>query len=299
MITMDRELPGFIANRLQEALWREALHMVANGEASVEDIDASITEGPGLRWAFMGPCLTFALAGGEGGMAHMLDHFGPSLKSPWTRLEAPELDRELRDAMVDGCDGRRGRPYVRGSGRRTRPGRHRRPPRHGPAGERPPMTAHPPGGLPVFHQTVQDDWIDYNGHLSEAYYVLIFGFATDALMDAAGLDAAYRDRTGCSLYTVEAHVRYLHEVPAAANSPSAPPCWASTARNCASSTRCSSPRALRPAHRWPPRNCSPCMSTSRPGARHPCPTRAARTSRACSLRRPRGRARASARCSHR
>ncbi|MFJ4528895.1 3-hydroxyacyl-CoA dehydrogenase NAD-binding domain-containing protein [Streptomyces nigrescens] len=103
VITMTRELPGFIANRLQEALWREALHMVANGEASVEDIDASITEGPGLRWAFMGPCLTFALAGGEGGMAHMLDHFGPSLKSPWTRLEAPELDRELRDAMVDGC----------------------------------------------------------------------------------------------------------------------------------------------------------------------------------------------------
>ncbi|MFI9352468.1 3-hydroxyacyl-CoA dehydrogenase NAD-binding domain-containing protein [Streptomyces lydicus] len=103
VITMGRELPGFIANRLQEALWREALHMVANGEASVEDIDASITEGPGLRWAFMGPCLTFALAGGEGGMAHMLDHFGPSLKSPWTRLEAPELDRALRDAMVDGC----------------------------------------------------------------------------------------------------------------------------------------------------------------------------------------------------
>ncbi|KEF08229.1 hypothetical protein DF18_37315, partial [Streptomyces rimosus] len=94
----------FIANRLQEALWREALHMVANGEATVEDIDASITEGPGLRWAFMGPILTFALAGGEGGMAHMLDHFGPSLKSPWTRLEAPELDRALRDAMVDGCE---------------------------------------------------------------------------------------------------------------------------------------------------------------------------------------------------
>ncbi|QIK05559.1 L-carnitine dehydrogenase [Streptomyces sp. ID38640] len=113
VITMDRELPGFIANRLQEALWREALHMVANGEASVEDIDASITEGPGLRWAFMGPCLTFALAGGEGGMAHMLDHFGPSLKSPWTRLEAPELDRELRDAMVDGCrEAAGGRTYA-------------------------------------------------------------------------------------------------------------------------------------------------------------------------------------------
>lgn len=104
VITMRRELPGFIANRLQEALWREALHMVANGEATVKEIDDSITEGPGLRWAFMGPCLTFALAGGEGGMGHMLDHFGPSLKSPWTRLEAPELDTSLRDAMVDGCE---------------------------------------------------------------------------------------------------------------------------------------------------------------------------------------------------
>ncbi|MFF2227931.1 3-hydroxyacyl-CoA dehydrogenase NAD-binding domain-containing protein [Streptomyces globisporus] len=104
VITMDREVPGFIANRLQEALWREALHMVANGEATVAEIDASITEGPGLRWAVMGPMLTFALAGGEGGMAHMLDHFGPSLKSPWTRLEAPELDRALYEAVVAGCD---------------------------------------------------------------------------------------------------------------------------------------------------------------------------------------------------
>lgn len=104
VITMDREVPGFIANRLQEALWREALHMVANGEATVREIDRSITEGPGLRWAFMGPMLTFALAGGEGGMAHMLDHFGPSLKSPWTRLDAPELDRALYDAVVAGCD---------------------------------------------------------------------------------------------------------------------------------------------------------------------------------------------------
>jgi acyl-CoA thioesterase FadM len=67
--------------------------------------------------------------------------------------------------------------------------------------------------LPLFRQTVRDEWIDYNGHLSEAYYVLVFGFATDALMDATGLDAAYREDTGCSLYTVEAHVRYLDEVP--------------------------------------------------------------------------------------
>jgi len=104
VITMDNELPGFIANRLQEALWREALHMVANGEATVEQIDTAITDGPGLRWPAQGPMLTFHLAGGEGGMAHMLDHFGPSLKSPWTRLEAPELTQKLRDTVVDGCD---------------------------------------------------------------------------------------------------------------------------------------------------------------------------------------------------
>ena len=104
VITMDREVPGFIANRLQEALWREALHMVAAGEATVEQIDLSITDGPGLRWPIHGPMLTFHLAGGQGGMAHMLDHFGPSLLSPWTRLKAAELTPELRDAVVDGCE---------------------------------------------------------------------------------------------------------------------------------------------------------------------------------------------------
>lgn len=65
----------------------------------------------------------------------------------------------------------------------------------------------------TYRQVVQPEWIDYNGHLSEAYYVLVFGFATDSLMDDVGLDEAYRERTACSLYTVEAHVRYLHEVP--------------------------------------------------------------------------------------
>ncbi len=103
VITMDHEVPGFVANRLQEALWREALHMVAAGEATVEQIDLSITDGPGLRWPIHGPMLTFHLAGGQGGMAHMLDHFGPSLLSPWTRLQAAELTPELRDAVVDGC----------------------------------------------------------------------------------------------------------------------------------------------------------------------------------------------------
>ncbi len=78
--------------------------MVASGEATPEQIDTAITDGPGLRWPVQGPCLTFHLAGGEGGMAHMLDHFGPSLKEPWTRLDAPELTQRLRDDMVAGCE---------------------------------------------------------------------------------------------------------------------------------------------------------------------------------------------------
>ena len=103
VLRLEKEIDGFIADRLQEAMWREALHMVANGEATVEQLDLSITAGPGLRWALMGPMLTFHLAGGEGGMAHMLDHFGPSLQSPWTRLKAPKLTESLRNAVVDGC----------------------------------------------------------------------------------------------------------------------------------------------------------------------------------------------------
>ena len=108
VLRMERELPGFVGNRLQDAIWREALHMVANGEATVQQLDDAITYGPGLRWAIMGPCLTFHLAGGEGGMAHMLDHFGPALKEPWTRLKAPRLTRKLRDRMVDGCESEAG-----------------------------------------------------------------------------------------------------------------------------------------------------------------------------------------------
>jgi carnitine 3-dehydrogenase len=103
-LIMKKEVPGFIATRLQEAIWREALHMVANGEATVEQIDQAVVNGPGPRWALMGPCEIFHVGGGEGGMAYCLDQFGPALKLPWTRLIAPELTPELRDLMVNGCD---------------------------------------------------------------------------------------------------------------------------------------------------------------------------------------------------
>lgn len=104
VLRLDTEVDGFVSDRLQEAMWREALHMVANGEATVGQLDLAVTAGPGLRWSLMGPMLTFHLAGGDGGMAHMLDHFGPSLESPWSRLAAPEMTQELRDAVVEGCE---------------------------------------------------------------------------------------------------------------------------------------------------------------------------------------------------
>lgn len=103
-LVMAKEIPGFVATRLQEALWREALHMVANGEATPEQIDVALMNGPAPRMAFQGQCMAFHVACGAGGMATNLDQFGPALKLPWTRLEAPELTQELRDRMVDGCN---------------------------------------------------------------------------------------------------------------------------------------------------------------------------------------------------
>ena len=89
-----KEVPGFLSDRLQEALWRELLHLVNDGVATPAELDAAIAYGPGLRWAFWGTALIFHLAGGEGGMRHMLQHFDPSL-FPWTRLEAPAMSEAL------------------------------------------------------------------------------------------------------------------------------------------------------------------------------------------------------------
>ena len=87
---------------LQEAIWREILHMVNDGVATTGELDESIIYGPGLRWAAMGTNMIYHLAGGESGMRHMLAQFGPALKWPWTKLEAPELTVSLIDKMVEG-----------------------------------------------------------------------------------------------------------------------------------------------------------------------------------------------------
>ncbi len=109
-LRVRKEIEGFLSDRLQEALWRELLHLVNDGVATTGELDTAIVYGPGLRWAFMGTCLSFHLAGGDAGMDDFLKQFGPTLKLPWTRLPAPELSDELISRMAEGtrrqADGR-------------------------------------------------------------------------------------------------------------------------------------------------------------------------------------------------
>tara|TARA_B100001027_G_scaffold192059_1_gene146694 strand:+ start:709 stop:1653 length:945 start_codon:yes stop_codon:yes gene_type:complete len=101
-IILKKELPGYLSDRLQEALWREALHIINEGYASTKDLDRAIEDGPGLRYSLMGTFLTFHLAGGKAGMKHMLKQFGPALKLPWTKLKAPKLSKKLKKRLILG-----------------------------------------------------------------------------------------------------------------------------------------------------------------------------------------------------
>jgi len=101
-IRLNKEVPGHLANRLQAALWREAVHAVASGLASVEDVDTAIAEGPGLRWAIMGPHMIFNLAGGDGGIKHFIDHIGPAMEDWWRDLGTPQLGGAVDAALIDG-----------------------------------------------------------------------------------------------------------------------------------------------------------------------------------------------------
>ena len=101
-ILLKKELPGYLSDRLQEALWREGLHIINEGYATTENLDRSIEDGPGLRYSLMGTFLTFHLAGGKAGMKHMLEQFGPALKLPWTKLKAPKLTKKLSNRIISG-----------------------------------------------------------------------------------------------------------------------------------------------------------------------------------------------------
>ncbi|MBT5213560.1 MAG: L-carnitine dehydrogenase [Pelagibacteraceae bacterium] len=101
-LVLKKELPGYLSDRLQESMWRESLHIINEGYASTQDLDDAIIYGPGLRWSLMGTFLTFHLAGGEMGMKHMLEQFGPALKLPWTKLKAPILTKSLKKKIING-----------------------------------------------------------------------------------------------------------------------------------------------------------------------------------------------------
>jgi carnitine 3-dehydrogenase len=235
-LTVRNEIEGYISDRLQEALWREALHLVNDGVATTDEIDQAVIYGPGLRWAFMGTCLTFHLAGGEEGMRHMLRQFGPALELPWTKLVAPELTETLIDRMVEQTQAQAAGRSIRelerlrdnclvalmqslrefdvASGRTLNELDHRL---YGAIQFRRfddrddfsrPLSLH--------RTSVRPEWVDYNGHMTESRYLQVFGDASDALFRYVGVDDAYHEK-GFSYYTVESHIMNIREV--AANEP--------------------------------------------------------------------------------
>jgi carnitine 3-dehydrogenase len=101
-IHIRKEVAGHVANRLQAALWREAVHLVAEGVADVADVDAAITYGPGLRWPIFGPHLTFHLAGGLGGMEHFMKHLLVPMQGWWDDLGDPVMTPAVQRKIIDG-----------------------------------------------------------------------------------------------------------------------------------------------------------------------------------------------------
>lgn len=226
-----KEIDGFIADRLLEALWREALWLVNDGVATTGEIDDAIRYGAGLRWSFMGTFLIYRVAGGEAGMRHFLAQFGPALKLPWTKLEAPELtdalvdrvagqsddqaagvsirdlERTRDDALVAVLSGLRGRDYGAG---KTLADYVRMLMEKKPVVVSAVDAAHP---LALHEAEVAAEWIDYNGHMTEHRYLQMFGDTTDALLHHLSVDADYLANHG-SWYTVETHIRHLGETKA-------------------------------------------------------------------------------------
>jgi carnitine 3-dehydrogenase len=185
----------------------------------------------------MGTNLIYHLAGGETGMRHMLRQFGPCLKWPWTKLEAPELTEALIDRMVEGTQaqakGRSIRELERlrdeyllatqqvlkqfdlGAGATLRALEERLYERSGRSAVPGLDAASAGAGGPVrmLDTYVRPEWIDYNGHMSDSRYLQVFGDATDALFRWAGVDDAYR-KTGRAMYTLESHVQHVAEAKA-------------------------------------------------------------------------------------
>jgi carnitine 3-dehydrogenase len=232
-LIVRKEIDGFIADRLLEALWREALWLVNDEVATVSEVDDAVRLGAGLRWAAMGSFQSYRIAGGENGMRHFLAQFGPALEWPWTKLtDVPELTDELLDRIVaqsdEQADGMGVREMERlrddclvavlqalraqGVGAGAVLARHERALLGGVSG-RDGAEAQDGEGRPLHRARVQPEWVDYNGHAHESRYLQVFGDATDGLLRGLGVDAAYLEG-GHSFFTVETHLSHLGEASA-------------------------------------------------------------------------------------
>jgi ketoreductase RED1 len=100
-IVIEKEIPGFVANRLQSALFRESIYLVSQGVVNMESLDQIVSSSIGLRWAAAGPFKTFTLGGGPGGLPHFLKHLGPPLENSWKNLGDPHFDQATLDILLE------------------------------------------------------------------------------------------------------------------------------------------------------------------------------------------------------
>ncbi len=221
-LTVRAEIDAHIADRLLEAVWREALWLVNDGVATTEEIDAAIRMGFGLRWAQMGLFETYRIAGGEGGMAHFVRQFGPALKWPWTKLtDVPELTDDLVERIGQQSDAQSGVLSIRELERlrdRNLVAILRALKREGSAAgqviadHETALPAPDRDGVPLVtvERMIPSDWTDYNGHMNESRYGQIWSDAADAVMAHVGAGQDYVAR-GLSYFTVETVTKFLAE----------------------------------------------------------------------------------------
>ena len=224
-VTIRSEIDAHVADRLLEAVWREALWLVKDGVATTGEIDDIIRFSFGLRWAQMGLFESYRIAGGDEGMAHFLEQFGPCLSLPWTRLmDVPELDAGLISLISRQSDEQSGK-YSIDSLERARDDNlvtilRGLKNRNWGAGEfllecekRVVAGVRFAPGKPILtaERKIPVDWTDYNGHVNETHYLELFSKATDRFMEFVGCDDAYI-QSGNSFFTLESNLRHLGEV---------------------------------------------------------------------------------------
>ena len=229
VLRLKKEIEGYICDRLQEALWREALHILDKDVGTTGDIDDSIIYSAGMRWAFMGSFLTYHVAGGPGGMRHFISQFDPTLDLPWTDLAFPKWNDTLQNRLIDGCEAQSaGQTVAEIEAKRNevlvdmmRLFKHhkvgaglvlaRDEAKLGKMAKRWKKSAKIEGPVKLHKGEVLSAWLDYNGHMTDAAYLIAFGDALDAFFRYIGDDEAYR-ASGNTFFTAETHINYYREM---------------------------------------------------------------------------------------